>query len=57
MGRGHADKIQVAIMMRAILGLDETPAPDAADALAIGYAHLSALNPLQAHAFAKRKYI
>lgn len=56
-GRGHADKSQVAFMMRAILGLSETPAPDAADALAIGYAHLAATNPLQAHLFSKRQYI
>ena len=56
-GRGSADKSQVAFMMRAILGLDETPAPDAADALAIGYAHLAATNPLLAPMFAKRQYI
>lgn len=56
-GRGHADKSQVAFMMRAILGLDETPASDAADALAIGYAHLAASNPLQAHLFTTRRYI
>lgn len=42
-GRGGADKQQVAFMMRALLGLTETPAPDAADALAIGVAHLYAL--------------
>ena len=39
-GRGGADKTQVAFMVRALLGLTETPAPDAADALAIGLTHL-----------------
>lgn len=41
-GRGTADKGQVAFMVRALLGLTETPGPDAADALAIGLAHLRA---------------
>jgi crossover junction endodeoxyribonuclease RuvC len=41
-GRGGADKAQVAFMMRALLGLTQTPEPDAADALAIGLAHLRA---------------
>ena len=35
-GRGNADKNQVAFMIRALLGLTETPDADAADALAIG---------------------
>jgi len=39
-GRGGATKDQVAFMMRALLGLTETPPPDAADALAIGMTHL-----------------
>lgn len=56
-GRGSADKSQVAFMMRALLSLTETPAPDAADALAIGYAHLSAADPIRAHLFSKRSYI
>lgn len=56
-GRGSADKSQVAFMMRALLNLSETPAPDAADALAIGYAHLAAADPLRAHLFSKRSYI
>ena len=34
-GRGGADKGQVGFMVRALLGLTETPAADAADALAI----------------------
>ena len=38
-GRGGADKSQVAFMVRALLGLTETPGFDAADALAIGMTH------------------
>jgi crossover junction endodeoxyribonuclease RuvC len=38
-GRGGAQKDQVAFMIRALLGLTETPPPDAADALAIGVTH------------------
>lgn len=41
-GKGSADKQQVAFMIRALLSLTETPPPDAADALAIGLAHLHA---------------
>ncbi len=47
-GQGRADKSQVAFMIRALLGLNETPPPDAADALAIGLAHLAASDPLRA---------
>jgi crossover junction endodeoxyribonuclease RuvC len=39
-GRGGAGKNQVAFMVRALLGLTETPDADAADALAIGLTHL-----------------
>ncbi len=39
-GRGAAGKNQVAFMVRALLGLMETPDADAADALAIGLTHL-----------------
>jgi crossover junction endodeoxyribonuclease RuvC len=39
-GRGGAGKDQVAFMVRALLGLTETPGADAADALAIGLTHL-----------------
>ncbi len=39
-GRGGAQKEQVAFMVRALLGLTETPGADAADALAIGLTHL-----------------
>lgn len=56
-GRGAAGKPQVAFMMRALLQLSETPAPDAADALAIGYSHMVAADPLRAHLFRERKYI
>lgn len=41
-GRGGADKAQVGFMVRALLGLTETPRPDAADALAIGLTHFQA---------------
>ena len=41
-GRGGADKTQVAFMMRSMLRLRETPPPDAADALAVGLTHLQA---------------
>ena len=41
-GRGGAAKNQVAFMIRALLGLTETPSADAADALAIGLTHLRA---------------
>lgn len=40
-GRGGADKGQVGFMVRALLGLTETPPPDAADALAIGLTHFT----------------
>jgi len=38
-GRGAAQKEQVAFMVRVLLGLKETPQADAADALAIGLTH------------------
>ena len=44
-GRGNADKAQVAFMVRALLGLAETPPHDAADALAIGITHLEGSDP------------
>ena len=46
-GKGAANKQQVAFMVRAILGLDETPSHDAADALAIALTHLFASDPLR----------
>ena len=41
-GRGTADKTQVAFMIRVLLGLTTTPGPDEADALAIGLTHVRA---------------
>jgi len=46
-GNGNADKQQVAFMIRALLGLSETPPHDAADALAIGMAHLYTSDPIK----------
>ncbi len=43
-GRGGAEKAQVAFMVRALLGLSETPVADAADALAVGLTHFQALD-------------
>lgn len=53
-GNGGADKSQVAFMVRALLGLAETPPPDAADALAIAIAHLQASDPLKAKLLDRR---
>jgi len=53
-GKGTADKQQVAFMVRALLGLAETPPPDAADALAIGMAHLQASDALKAKLLDRR---
>jgi len=39
-GKGAAKKEQVAFMIRSLLSLKETPTPDAADAIAVGLAHL-----------------
>ena len=38
-GRGAAQKSQVAFMVRTLLGLTMTPPPDAADAIAVGLTH------------------
>jgi crossover junction endodeoxyribonuclease RuvC len=46
-GNGHADKRQVAEMMRVILRLPSAPPSDAGDALAIAVTHLQSL-PLRA---------
>ena len=54
-GKGTADKAQVAFMVRALLGLSETPPHDAADALAIGLAHLQASDPLKAKMLDRRQ--
>ena len=42
-GRGAADKSQVAFMVRSLLKLQATPPGDVADACAIGLAHLQAI--------------
>jgi crossover junction endodeoxyribonuclease RuvC len=39
-GHGQADKRQMALMIRALLGLPEVPKSDAADALALAVTHL-----------------
>ncbi|MBM3864115.1 MAG: crossover junction endodeoxyribonuclease RuvC [Verrucomicrobia bacterium] len=54
-GRGNADKSQVAFMVRALLGLAETPPPDAADAIAIAIAHLQSSDPLKASLVDRRR--
>jgi crossover junction endodeoxyribonuclease RuvC len=40
-GKGAADKMQVAMVVKAVLRLDALPRADAADALAIALTHLS----------------
>ena len=47
-GNGSADKQQVAFMVRTLLGLTESPPHDAADAIAIAIAHLTASDPAKA---------
>jgi len=47
-GRGSADKSQVAAMMKTLLALPEPPQSDAADALAIAYCHATHLRSPQA---------
>lgn len=54
-GNGRADKGQVAFMIRALLGLSETPPHDAADALAIGLAHLQASDPVKGSIIERRQ--
>lgn len=45
-GYGRADKQQIQFMVRAILGLTETPKPDdAADALAVAVCHAHSRRP------------
>lgn len=53
-GKGTADKAQVAFMVRALLGLAETPSSDAADALALALAHLQASDPIRAKLLDRR---
>tara|TARA_B100000700_G_scaffold260700_1_gene296266 strand:+ start:658 stop:1170 length:513 start_codon:yes stop_codon:yes gene_type:complete len=47
-GKGAAKKEQVAFMIRSILSLKETPTPDAADAIAVGLAHIYTKNGIDA---------
>jgi len=55
-GRGAATKDQVAFMIRALLGLTETPSNDAADAMAIGLTHLRTMSsPVPKITATKRK--
>lgn len=54
-GNGNADKAQVAFMVRALLRLNTTPPPDAADALAIAIAHLQASDPIRAKILDRRR--
>lgn len=54
-GKGNADKNQVAFMIRALLGLAETPPSDAADAMAIALAHLQASDPRRAALLDRRQ--
>lgn len=41
-GRGQADKIQVARLVATVLGLAQVPVSDAADALAVAITHIQA---------------
>lgn len=43
-GKGAADKQQVAFMVRVLMGLTVTPPADAADAIAIGFTHFQAID-------------
>lgn len=45
-GKGAAQKQQVAFMVRALLGLTVPPPPDAADAIAVGITHFQSLRAL-----------
>lgn len=47
-GRGAADKSQVAFMMKTLLGLPEIPQNDAADALAIAWCHANQMRAAEA---------
>lgn len=53
-GKGAAAKEQVAFMIRALLGLTETPPSDAADAIAIGLTHLRTISSPVLRVTAKR---
>ncbi len=53
-GRGAADKTQVQHMVRVLLALEETPAEDAADALAVALCHHHTRGTLAQIAAARR---
>lgn len=53
-GRGRADKRQVAMLVQAALGLDAIPPSDAADALAVALTCLAAASYQEALGRAKR---
>ena len=49
-GTGRAEKEQVQYMVRALLGLDAAPSPDAADALAVAICHINTCRDAQTDA-------
>jgi crossover junction endodeoxyribonuclease RuvC len=53
-GHGQADKRQIALMMRALLGLSAVPKSDAADALALAVTHLRIGHALAMHLLPER---
>ncbi len=55
-GNGQAEKRQVALMVKGMLALEELPAADAADALAIALTHLR-LGPLSGSAGANSELL
>ena len=54
-GKGAAQKEQVAFMIRSMLRLRETPPPDAADAIAVGLAHFQAADASRAMQVERRR--
>lgn len=54
-GKGSAGKEQVAFMVRALLGLAETPPSDAADALAIALAHFYSSDPVKGRTLERKQ--
>ncbi|MDB6138627.1 MAG: crossover junction endodeoxyribonuclease RuvC [Verrucomicrobiaceae bacterium] len=54
-GKGAAQKEQVAFMIRSMLRLRETPPPDAADAIAVGLAHFQAADANKAMQVERRR--
>ena len=54
-GKGSAQKEQVAFMIRSMLRLRETPPADAADAIAVGLAHFQAADANRAMQIERRR--